>query len=116
MTFLKGRRTGKAVQKWRDDIIRRDGQARVFRAPDAGARPGIRQQPRADPKAVTARFYQILSGHAMTAVFVKEKWGWTDSDQCWWCGRGRAGESLHHLEKRDQDAMGGCGRGVRLQK
>lgn len=52
------RMTEKAVEKWRQDIVRRDGQ-RAFPAPDS-------LEARGD------RFYQPLSGHAMTAVFLKE--------------------------------------------
>ena len=42
-------------------------------------------------------FFQLLSGHAMIAPFLKEKWGWIDSDRCWWCGGGR--QSRDHLFK-----------------
>ena len=31
------------------------------------------------------------------APFQKERWGWTDSDRCWWCGKGR--QSWEHLFK-----------------
>ena len=33
----------------------------------------------------------------MTASFLKDRWGWTDSDGCWWCSRGR--QSREHLFK-----------------
>lgn len=33
--------------------------------------------------------------HAMTAPSLKEKWGWIESDQCWWCDEGR--QSREHL-------------------
>ena len=33
----------------------------------------------------------------MIAPFLKEKWGWIDTDQCWWCRRGR--QSRNHLFK-----------------
>ena len=39
----------------------------------------------------------MLSGHVMIAPFLKEKWKWTDSDKCWWCGGGR--QSRDHLFK-----------------
>ena len=32
---------------------------------------------------MAARFYQMLSGHAMSATFLKDKWGWVDSEMCW---------------------------------
>ena len=31
----------------------------------------------------------MLSGHAMITPFLKERWGWTRSDVCWWCSDGR---------------------------
>ena len=33
----------------------------------------------------------------MIAPFLKERWGWTDTDICWWCNRGR--QSSEHLFK-----------------
>ena len=33
----------------------------------------------------------------MTAPFLRDKFGWVDSDQCWWCGSGR--QSREHLFK-----------------
>ena len=48
-------------------------------------------------KRVVARFFQLLSGHAMIAPFLKDRWGWTDTDVCWWCNRVR--QSREHLFK-----------------
>ena len=33
----------------------------------------------------------------MIAPFLKERWGWTASDRCWWCNEGR--QSRDHLFK-----------------
>ena len=33
----------------------------------------------------------------MIAPFLKDKFGWVESDQCWWCGSGR--QSREHLFK-----------------
>ena len=33
----------------------------------------------------------------MIAPFLKERWGWTDTDICWWCNKGR--QSRGHLFK-----------------
>ena len=33
----------------------------------------------------------------MIAPFLKEKFGWIDSDRCWWCGSGR--QTREHLFK-----------------
>ena len=38
-----------------------------------------------------------MSGHALTASFVKEKFGWLESDTSWWCGSAR--QSREHLFK-----------------
>ena len=48
-------------------------------------------------KGVAWRFFQLLSGHAKIAPFLKDRWGWTDSDKCWWCNGGR--QSRDHLFK-----------------
>ena len=39
----------------------------------------------------------MASGHALIAPSVKEKFGWTDSDVCWWCGSAR--QTREHLFK-----------------
>lgn len=62
------------------------------------------------PKGLAARFYQLASGHGMTAPFLKERFGWVDPDTCWWCRQTR--EHLFkecHLAGRDQDAVEGSG-------
>ena len=33
----------------------------------------------------------------MIAPYLKERWGWIDTDRCWWCDRGR--QSREHLFK-----------------
>ena len=48
---------------------------RVFRLPPPTARTAIRQTLRGVPKAIAACFYQLLSGHAMTAVLLKREAG-----------------------------------------
>ena len=41
------------------------------------------------PNELASRFFQLASGYAMIAPFLKEKFGWIDSDTCWWCSSGR---------------------------
>ena len=48
-------------------------------------------------KGLASRFFQLASGHAMTAPFLRDKFKWVDSDQCWWCSGGR--QSREHLFK-----------------
>ena len=45
----------------------------TFRPPIPTARPGIRPYLRGEYKAVMARYYQLLSGHAITAPLLKER-------------------------------------------
>ena len=75
---------------------RADGKG-AFMGPDRRARPRIRPLLRLSRKGVASRFFQLLSGHAMIAPFLKDRWGWTDTDRCWWCNGGR--QSRDHLFK-----------------
>ena len=97
LVFLRRRATERATQAWREDIETRSSGRRTFRLSTARSRPGIRPQLRRVAQGVAARFFQLLRGHAMVTPFLKERWGWTDSDQCWWCERGR--QSKEHLFK-----------------
>jgi len=48
------------------------------------------------PKRIAARFYQLKTGHALTATHLK----WIklrEDDQCWWCCRSR--QTREHLFK-----------------
>ena len=65
----------------------------TFRPPIPTARPGIRPYLRGEYKAVMARYYQLLSGHAMTAPFFKV--GQDGQDACWW--REKSRQSREHL-------------------
>jgi len=53
-----------------------------------GVRPPGERQARPDPasaeKRTTSRFYQLKSGHALTAVYLKSTDNRLD-DHCWWC-------------------------------
>ena len=46
---------------------------------------------------MATRFFQLFSGHAMIAPFLKERWGFVNTDACWWCDKGR--QSREHLFK-----------------
>ena len=46
---------------------------------------------------MAARFFQLLSGQALIAPFLRDRWGWIETDRCWWCEGGR--QSREHLFK-----------------
>ena len=101
MAFLRRRVTDRTNKRWITDTtakMKKRGRDRgAFTGPDRGARPRIRTLLRTTRKGVASRFFQLLSGHAMIAPFLKDRWGWTDSDECWWCDGGR--QSRDHLFK-----------------
>lgn len=97
LAFLEGKGAEGPMERWRGDMVGTNSKKRVFRLPRVGARPGIRRQLRAASEAVAARFYHLLSSRAVSETSPKGGWGWTDSDECWWCGTGR--QSREHLFK-----------------
>ena len=56
-------------------------------------------------KCVAARFYQLASGHSMTAHSLNERFGWEESDLCWWSGTGRQTREHCFKAEGDQDAV-----------
>jgi hypothetical protein len=38
---------------------------------------------------VASRYFKFLTGHALTAPYLKEKLKKRDSDECWWCESGK---------------------------
>ena len=97
LASLRRQRTVKADQAWTEDIIRRNHGRRTFSPPAEGAKPGIRDGLRRAPKGVASRFLQLVCGYALTAPFLNERLGWTESDVCWWCGSGK--QTREHLLK-----------------
>ena len=75
LAFLRRRATERATKGWRRDIDQRNVGRRAFCLPTATSRPGIRPALRRATKSVAAKFFQLLSGHAMTAPFLEERWG-----------------------------------------
>lgn len=58
---------------------------------------GIREALKKTPNSVATRFLRLLSGHAPTAKFLKERWGTSsDSNKCWWCDAGKI-QTRHHF-------------------
>ena len=87
----------RAVDSWREGIIRGGRGRRPYRIPGEGMVPKIPAILGRARKSLASRFFQLASGHAMTAPFLRDKFGWVDSDQCWWCSSGR--QSREHLFK-----------------
>ena len=96
-SFMKAMIRRGAVSSWRECIIRGGRGRRPYRIPREGTVPRIPAALGRARKSLASRFFQLASGHAMTAPFLKDKFGWVDSDQCWWCCGGR--QSREHLFK-----------------
>ena len=75
LAYLRRRTTERATQRWRRYIEERNAGRRSFQLPAATSRPGIRPRLRGASKSIAARFFQLLSGHALIAPFLKERWG-----------------------------------------
>ena len=101
LAFLRRRVTERKTMQWITDTAERakgrKGGRGAFATPGRGARPGIRPLLRTTGKRVASRYFQLLSGHAMIAPFLRDRWKWTDTDRCWWCEKGR--QSRDHLFK-----------------
>ena len=96
-SFLKAMLRPRAASSWRDCIIRGGRSQRPYRIPREGTVPKIPTALGRADKGLASRFFQLASGHAMIAPFLKDKLRWVDSDQCWWCSGGR--QSREHLFK-----------------
>ena len=96
IAYIKGRARREANEEWRKMITnlnRRRGYVTLRKK--GNTIPKIPEALGKAPKALASRFFRLASGHAMTAPFLKEKFGWIDSDVCWWCtGRRQTREHL----------------------
>ena len=96
ITFIKAQARIRANKEWKKMIARlnsRRGYTTVRKPRDRI--PGIPLELQEVPKELASRFFQLASGHAMIAPFLREKLGWIDSDVCWWCSSGR--QTREHL-------------------
>ena len=96
-TFLRMTLRKRAISAWRDEIIQRGRGGRPYRIPREGEVPRIPKSLQGTSRELASRFFQLASGHAMIALFLKEKFGWVESDLCWWCCSDRL--SREHLFK-----------------
>ena len=76
MAYLKRQTTKAKSKEW---IEERTKQRRSYIPP---RKPGFRKKLKNERKAVAPRYYQLLTGHALIAPFLKDKLKKTDSDQC----------------------------------
>ena len=95
--FLKAMLRRRAISCWRESIIQRCSRRRPFTVPKEGTVPRIPSALGGAERSLTTRFFQLASGHAMIAPFLKEKFGWVESSQCWWCSSGV--QTREHLFK-----------------
>jgi hypothetical protein len=95
LTYLNRKATEiktKATKEW---IEVRTSKSKAYMP---RTKTGIRKSLRHEKKEVASRFYQLLTGHAITAPYPKEKLKKTKSDVCWWCESGRI-QTRDHLFK-----------------
>jgi hypothetical protein len=59
---------------------------------------GFREKLRKEKKEVASRFFQFLTGHALTAPYLWDKLHKRESDECWWCESGQR-QTREHLFK-----------------
>ena len=95
--FMKATIRHRAVNSWRESIVKGGSRRRSYVVLGRGTIPRIPPALGLARRDLAVRFFQLASGHAMIAPFLKEKFGWVSSDQCWWCGGGR--QSREHLFK-----------------
>ena len=96
-SFMKAMFRSRAVCSWREGIIKGGRGRRPYRVPREGTVPRIPTALGRARRSLASRFFQLASGHAMIAPFLRDKFKWVDSDQCWWCSSGR--QSREHLFK-----------------
>ena len=95
--FLKAMLRRRAISSWRESIIRGRSKRGPFTVPGVGTVPRIPSALGGAERGLATRFFQLASGHAMIAPFLKEKFGWVESSQCWWCSSGV--QTREHLFK-----------------
>ena len=76
---------------------REGGRQKVLRAPHGQPPTDHQTGTSVGPQGHSGKFFQLLSGHAKLAPLLRDRWGWTDTDVCWWCNEGR--QSREHLFK-----------------
>lgn len=83
VAWLKEVRTKNAVREWRKEILARGMGRGAFALPREGVKPRIPRPLQRAPKGLASHLFQMALGHAMIAPFLREKFGWVESDSCW---------------------------------
>ena len=81
--FLKRRAAEKSTRQWREHNVEHNKRKRTFKLPGPNSKPRMGAALRTTTKTIVGRFHQLLSGNAMMAPFLKDKWKWVDSGRCW---------------------------------
>jgi ribonuclease HI len=93
IAHLRRRTTERKTRETTAWIVERTRQRRSYILPN---KRGFRQALKHEKKALAGRYYQLLTGHALIAPYLKEKLKKIESDQCWWCDSGER-QTRHHL-------------------
>ena len=98
MAYIKGQARKEANREWRAIITRLNRERGYVTLRRRGEDiPRIPEAIRKAPKTLASRFFRLAAGRAMTAPFLKEKFGWIESDICWWCTKSR--QTREHIFK-----------------
>jgi ribonuclease HI len=92
-TYLKRVATEKKQADTKEWITTRIRERKSYTPPK---KSGFRKELKKEKKRLAARFYQLNTGHCLTAPYLK-RIKKTDSDLCWWCEDGRSVQTRHHL-------------------
>ena len=92
MTRVAAEACTRSAAEWMRD--RFGNLARGYRPPPGR---GVRHKLlRRTPKSVTSGYYQLLTGHAVIAPYLKDKIHRATDDRCWRCGGGKQ-QTRYHL-------------------
>lgn len=124
----KGLRTQKSKMQWNRSVyppsngqqrkrLLGDGES-TFLSLTGRNEPAPTRNQRSEQRSETHQ-RPLLSGHAFTAPFLRERWKWTDSSSYWWCKKCRQkrdhhikecrewGKEIHTLREKAGDLSGG---------
>ena len=99
MTYLKRTATERKAAEtngWIKEKIRQRHQVSGRHSYTPPKKSGSRKMLKKERKRLAARFYQLNTGHALTAPYMK-RIKKTDSNLCWWCEDGRSIQTRQHL-------------------